>query len=618
MDLRQQSLGSKYLGDRKCQFSVWAPEKNSVELKIVSPATYSVRMLKDDDGYFKVTVDDVEPGSHYFFSVDDKKNLPDPASHFQPQGVHGPSEVVDHASFVWRDDQWRGIPFQELIIYELHVGTFTEEGTFEAIIPRLNALSEMGINAIELLPVSQFPGERNWGYDGVFPYAVQDSYGGPSGLKNLVNACHQKGIAVFLDVVYNHLGPEGNYFSQFAPYFTKKYSTPWGEALNFDGPYSDGVRFYFASNPAHWFENYHLDGLRVDAIHMVFDSGAVHFWELLNDNVKACQARLGRSLHLIAESDLNNPRIIQPTETGGYGFTAQWLDDFHHALYVVLDKKGKERYYDFGSIEQLAKAYKDGFVHSGEYVKFRKRKHGRSSSGINGNKFVVFNLNHDQAGNRIHGERLCVLIDFERLKIAATALLLSPYVPMLFMGEEYADPAPFYYFVSHSDAALVKAVQRGRKEEFKDYIDEGEPPDPQNPKTFHDSKLIWDKRNKGEHSIMLAWHKKLIGMRNEISVLKNFNKNDITPYVLGHAALVLHRQSACRKDHLLCMFNFSEHEIMYRIPTDLQRWVKILDSREKQWLKDQATTALMPSVISAEESVMILPLGVFVYRSNLF
>src|SRR5690606_411563 len=301
--------------------------------------------------------------------------------------------------------------------YELHVGTFTDEGTFDAIIPRLDDLLALGINALELMPVAQFPGERNWGYDGVFPYAVQNTYGGPDGLKRLVDACHAKGLAVFLDVVYNHVGPEGNFLSKYGPYFTNKYCTPWGDAINFDDAWCDGVREYFVNNALYWLEYFHIDGLRLDAVHMVFDNGAVHFWQYLADRVKQLQERLGRPLHLIAESDLNSPRVVNPPSVGGYGFTAQWLDDFHHALYVMLDRKGRERYADFGRLDQFAKALKEGFVHSGEFVKFRKRKHGASSAGIPGDRFVAFTQNHDQVGNRPLGERLSSLIDRERLKV---------------------------------------------------------------------------------------------------------------------------------------------------------------------------------------------------------
>ncbi len=487
------------------RFTVWAPLKEKMILHLVHPRDEKWEMTKDDEGYWQITVEDLPAEALYFFMPDGEKDYPDPASAFQPQGVHGPSAVVDHSLYQWKDNEWKGLPLEELIIYELHVGTFTKEGSFEAIIPRLDELKATGINALELMPVAQFPGNRNWGYDGVYPYAVQNSYGGPQGLKKLVDACHQKGLAVILDVVYNHLGPEGNYLPLFGPYFTNHYHTPWGDAINYDGEWSDGVRHYFSNNALYWLEHFHIDGLRLDAIHAVFDFGAVHFWELLHEQVQQLRQKLGRQFYLIAESDLNSPRVVKPLSEGGFGFDAQWLDDFHHALYKLLNKEDKERYYDFGRMPQLAKALTDGFVHSGdEWVTFRKRRYGASSAGVPGNKFIVFNQNHDQIGNRALGERLSMLVSFEKLKLAAAVLLLSPYIPMLFMGEEYGDDTPFYYFVSHSDPALVEAVRKGRREEFKDFGFTSEPPDPQNEKTFNDSKIHWEKRTQGEHSHLIA------------------------------------------------------------------------------------------------------------------
>ncbi|MCC9136085.1 malto-oligosyltrehalose trehalohydrolase [Pontibacter silvestris] len=455
-----KKVGAEYQEDGHCAFTVWAPQKESMTLHLIHPKEHKVEMQKDKYGYFKVELTDIQPGTKYFFMPDGETDYPDPASNYQPEDVHGPSQVVNHSAYAWQDTNWRGLPFKDLVLYELHVGTFTKEGTFEAIIPLLNDIAETGINAIELLPVSQFPGNRNWGYDGVYPYAVQASYGGPDSLKKLVDACHTSGIAVFLDVVYNHLGPEGNYFAKYGPYFTDQYCTPWGDALNFDGAWSDGVREYFSNNPLYWFEHYHLDGLRLDAIHTVYDTGAVCFWELTHNKKEELEQKLGRPLHMIAESDLNSPKVVKAPEVGGYGFTAQWLDDFHHALYVLLHQEGQKYYEDFGQMEQLAKAYTDGFVHSGEYVGFRKRKHGASSVGVPSDKFVVFTQNHDQVGNHVGSLRLSSLIDFERLKLGAAAIILAPYVPMLFMGDEYAEEAPFYYFISHSDTDLIKAVKR--------------------------------------------------------------------------------------------------------------------------------------------------------------
>jgi maltooligosyltrehalose trehalohydrolase len=436
------------------KFRVWAPERRAMTLVLVPgqsiPRAEGERrlpMTRDEHGYWEVETDDAGGGTQYFFAPDDSEEVyPDPASNYQPEGVYGPSEVVDHGAFSWNDGDWRGLPFEELIFYEVHVGTFTAGGTFASAIERLDDLVELGVNAIELMPVAQWSGDRNWGYDGVFLYAVQNTYGGPEGMKRLVDACHRRGIAVFLDVVYNHIGREGNCLEQYGPYFTDKYQTPWGKAMNFDGAWSDGVRDLVTENVLYWAEQYHLDGLRLDAIHEMYDRNAVTIWDRLYEAVKGWQRRAGRRLWLVAESDGNDPRVVRPPGTGGRGFDGQWLDDFHHALYVFLDPKGWRYYRDFGTIDQLAKAFSEGFVHSGEYVKFRHRVHGASSAGISGDHFVVFNQNHDLPGNRPGGERLSVLTDVASLKLAAAALLLSPYVPMLFMGEEYGRKRPFISF----------------------------------------------------------------------------------------------------------------------------------------------------------------------------
>ncbi|MGA0557961.1 malto-oligosyltrehalose trehalohydrolase [Larkinella sp. VNQ87] len=611
------SVGATYTGEGRCVFTVWAPEKESMTLHLVHPTDRRIPMPRVDREYFRVELTDIQPGVQYFFRPNDEADYPDPASHCQPEGVHGPSEVVDQAGFTWTDQSWRGLPFRDLILYELHVGTFTPEGTFEAIIPRLDALAETGINALELLPICQFPGSRNWGYDGVFPYAVQNSYGGPEGLKKLVDACHARGMAVFLDVVYNHVGPEGNYFGHFGPYFTERYCTPWGEALNFDGDYADGVRDYFANNPVHWFEHYHIDGLRFDAIHEVFDRSAISIWELIHHNVRQLEQRLGRSLHLVAESDLNNPRVVKRPDGGGYGFSAQWLDDFHHALYTMVDKAGRERYADFGRMEQLAKAYTDGFVMSGEYAPFRKRKFGASSAGISGEHFVAFNLNHDQVGNRVGGERLCQLIDFEQLKVSAAALLLAPYVPMLFMGEEYADRTPFFYFVDHSEEALIRAVKEGRKAEFAAFGGEQEPLDPFDPETFINSRPQWEKRTTGQHRIILDWHRTLIGMRRTEPVLQNFAKTDIRATVLGQAGLVLDRQTPDGQEHLLCLLNFSDGAVSYTLPTWLDSYQKLLDSKESQWLETaESKGEPLPDQPVPGQTVTLSPSSATVYKAR--
>ncbi|HXO75203.1 MAG TPA: malto-oligosyltrehalose trehalohydrolase, partial [Puia sp.] len=446
-----------------------------------------------------------------------------------------------------------------------HVGAFTREGSFEAIIPRLPQLASLGINALELMPIAQCPGQRNWGYDEAFLYAVQDSYGGPEGLKRLVDACHRQGIAVFLDVIYNHVGREGNILDQFGPYFSDKYHTPWGKAFNFDGAWSDGVRDFIIDNALYWAGQYHIDGLRLDAIHEIFDRNAATIWDQLHDSVKSWQQQNGRSFYLIAESDTNSPRTVRPTSSGGLGFDAQWLDDFHHSLYVLLDPNGRRHYEDFGRLDQLAKAYTEGFVHSNEYVRFRHRRHGASSAGIPGDKFIVFNQNHDIPGNRPGGERLSVLIDLPRLKLAAAAVLLSPYIPMLFMGEEYGEKAPFYFFSDYSDPEIIRGLS-SRQQQFASFNFDGNPRDPQLEQTFTASRLNWDQRTEGEHATLLEWHRQLITLRRSHPLLKDCSKNNFRADLLGIQGLALYRHSADQTEYLLCLLNFSPDPLTASVP----------------------------------------------------
>jgi maltooligosyltrehalose trehalohydrolase len=587
----------------KRTFTVWAPEKETMVLHLVYPTEQQLPMQKGARGYFSVTVPDAEPGCRYYFIPEGEEDTPDPRSHYQPEGVHGPSEVVDHEAYAWQDVEWKGLPFKDLVFYELHVGSCTPEGTFEAMIPLLDDLVDTGINAIELMPVNQFPGARNWGYDGVYPYAVQNSYGGPEGLKKLVDACHQKGIAVFLDVVYNHLGPEGNYLARFGPYFTGKYHTPWGDAINFDGEWSDEVKEYFAGNMLYWFTHYHIDGLRADAVHEVYDRGTPHFWPFCQQQVHQLQQSLGRPLYLVAESDLNSPHVVKQPAAGGWGFHAQWLDDFHHALYVLLDKKGKKYYEDFGRMQQLVKSFKEGFVHSGEYVAFRKRRHGASSAGISGDHFLVFNQNHDIIGNRPGGERWSVLLSFEQLKLAAAAVLLSPYVPLLFMGEEYGEEAPFYFFADHSDESLRASLREGRKKEFEAFHWDKEPPDALEEAVFQQCKLQWQKRSEGRHKLLLNWHKQLIALRRSHPLLSNLDKNNIYITQLGEEGFVLHRQDDRGLQHLLCLFNFSDRALAYTLPPQTNGWRRLLDSLE-----------LSPVTVKSGADLVLFPFSVMVYE----
>jgi len=479
-------------GKSRFLFRVWAPFCSQVELKLlgVDGATL-IGMKKDPEGYFTTEVCGVSSGARYFYVLDGQKDRPDPASRFQPEGVHGPSCVVDPDKYSWKDRNWKGMALRDMVFYEAHVGTFTAGGTFASAAKKIPYLKRLGITCLELMPVAQFPGERNWGYDGVQIYAVQNSYGGPKELKRLIDECHRQGIAVCLDVVYNHLGPEGNYLHDYGPYFTRKYHTPWGDAVNYDDQHSDHVRRFVIENALYWVREFHADALRLDAIHGIYDFGAKHILDELNERVQGLAKELRRPVHVIAESDLNDSRIIRPHKQGGYGLAGQWSDDFHHAVHTVLTGERQGYYEDFGKTEDIVKAVEDGFVYDGTYSPFRKRRHGNSVKDLPKEKLVVCTQNHDQVGNRAFGDRLSALVGWDRQKTAAALLLLSPATPLLFMGQEYGERAPFQYFVDHSDPDLIRAVQEGRKREFAAF-GWGDVPDPESKKTFLDSKLTWN------------------------------------------------------------------------------------------------------------------------------
>jgi maltooligosyltrehalose trehalohydrolase len=594
--------GANYLGNGNCQFIVWAPLLNRVTLKMVWPQERTISLTQDNYGYWQAIAVGVYPGARYLYAVGEGVERPDPASNFQPEGVHGPSAVIDHRGFEWRDGNWPGLPLAEMIIYELHVGAFTPEGSFDAAVERLDDLNALGVNALEIMPVAQFPGWRNWGYDGVYPYAVQNSYGGPAGLKRLVDACHRHGMAVILDVVYNHLGPEGNYLSNFAPYFTEKYKTPWGNALNFDGPYSYGVRDYFIENAIHWFEHYHIDGLRLDATHAIPDHGAKHFLQELSEAVAAFSSRHGRKHCLIAESDLNDKRITAPIDAGGYGLDAQWGDDFHHSLRTLLTGEDQGYYEDYGRIEHLAKAYREGYVYAGQYSPHRKCMHGSSSKELPARSFVVFSQNHDQVGNRMLGERLAALTSFEAQKLAAFAVLMSPYVPLFFMGEEYGEPAPFLYFISHEDEALVRAVRDGRKAEFAAFKWQGAPPDPQSSQTFQKSKLNWERRSERKHKTMLAFYSRLIHLRKNISALANLNKDTLEVLALSDEVMLLRRWDD--QSQIACVMNFAVVATKVAAEFPGGDWERLLDSADEAW---DGSGSAIPQVVPAGSQLTLSP-----------
>jgi maltooligosyltrehalose trehalohydrolase len=496
------------------RFRVWAPLADRVQLAL-GEARHP--MAPGERGWWSVDMPATGAGTDYAFVLDGGAPLPDPRSPWQPQGVHGPSRLVDQAAFHWTDTSWQAPPLASAVIYELHVGTFTSAGTFAAVIERLEHLRNLGITHVELMPVAECPGTRGWGYDGVDLWAPHHAYGGPEGLKLLVDACHGRGLAVMLDVVYNHLGPAGNYLGRFGAYFTDRYRTPWGDAVNFDGPGSDEVRRFVCDNALMWLRDYHLDGLRIDAVHAIVDTSAMHILEQLAEEVDTLEAELGRHLVLIAESDLNDPRLVRPRAAGGYGLDAQWADDIHHALHAILTGERDGYYADFGTLADLAKALERAFVYDGRYSAFRRRRHGRAPVGLSGPRFVACLQNHDQVGNRARGERMSHLVGVERLKVGTGLLLTAPFIPLLFQGQEWAASAPFQYFTDHEDPELGVAVREGRRSEFAAFGWKAEDiPDPQALETFARSKLDWSEPGREPHASVLDWHRQLIRLRREL------------------------------------------------------------------------------------------------------
>jgi maltooligosyltrehalose trehalohydrolase len=484
-------------------------------------------MSKVGGGWFAVETE-APPGASYGFSLDGGAPLPDPRSSHQPDGVHGLSRLVDPAAFSWSDGGWRGGDLAAAVIYELHIGTFSAEGTFDGAIQHLENVVDLGATAIELMPVAEFPGARGWGYDGVDLYAPKHSYGGPEGLKRLVDACHARGLAAVLDVVYNHLGPDGNHLDAFGPYFTERFSTPWGAAVNFDDRGSDEVRAFVIDNATSWLRDYHLDGLRLDAVHAILDISAFHVLEELAARVAELQSELGRPLWLIAESDLNDPRVVSPTSQGGYGLDAQWSDDFHHALHATLTGERSEYYADFEPGVDLATALRETFVYRGQHSAYRDRRHGRGADHVPPQRFIGYMQDHDQVGNRAMGERSAALMSRGRLYVAAALVLLGPAVPMLFAGEEWAATTPFLYFTDHQDPALGEAVSAGRRREFAAFgWPEEDVPDPQAGSTFERSRLDWSEREKPPNRALLDWHRRLVALRRSEASFAEAPRDDI-------------------------------------------------------------------------------------------
>ncbi len=576
-------VGASCLHGGGVRFHVWAPRCRSVAVHVVGPVPQEpAGMAPVGGGWFELTLETLREGARYVYVLDGQRERPDPASRAQPDGVHGPSEVVDTGVFAWTDEGWRGLALRDMVIYELHVGTFTSEGTFDAVIPRLERLRDLGVTAVELMPVASFPGSWNWGYDGVALFAPQRTYGGPAGLQRLVDACHGAGLAVVLDVVYNHLGPEGNYLGEFGPYFTDRYRTPWGQAINYDGDDSREVRDFFIANALYWIREYHIDSLRLDAIHGIFDASPVHILRELNDAVERLAHGLDRIVPVVAESDLNDRRVIDPVRRDGYGLAGQWSDDFHHCLHTLLTGERNGYYADFGSLKQLAKAYTDGFVYDGQHSSFRGRSHGTPTRDVPADQFVVCAQNHDQVGNRAKGERLSSLVDFEALKLAASAVLLAPCIPLFFMGEEYGERAPFLFFTDFGDPALRAAVSRGRREEFTAFGWTGEVPDPQDPSSFTRSKSDWSLQIQEPHCWLWQYYRTLLALRREHRVLGAVGKRHLDAREAGERTLLLHRRGPGGAAAFFVL-HFAPEASTLRLRVPPGPWRRLVDTAEERF-----------------------------------
>ena len=493
------------------RFRLWAPNAGKVSVQV---AGQKFPLSKNSGGWWEADVDPAHPGIDYAYFLDDQDlALPDPRSPWQPDGVHSPSRLLDHAAFPWTDAHWEAPPLSSAVMYELHIGTFTPEGTLDAAQTKLDYLRDLGITHLQLMPVNAFPGIQGWGYDGVDLFAPHEPYGSPDALKRFVDACHARWLAVLLDVVYNHLGPDGNYLAKFGPYFTAAHHTPWGDAVNFEDRGSHEARRFFCDNALLWLRDYHFDGLRLDAVHAYTDRSAINFMEQLAAEVRALEAHTGRSYVVIAESDLNDPRLVTAIEAGGYGLDAQWSDDFHHALFAVLTGDRGGYYADFGALADLAKSLREVFVYDGRYSLYRDRIHGRPVRNLPASRFLGYAQNHDQVGNRAKGDRLSTIVNPGRAKIAAALVLTAPFVPMLFQGEEWAASSPFQFFTNHNPE-LGKLVSAGRRKEFAAFgWNPADIPDPQSPATFQHSKLNWDERTQPPHADMLDWYRRLIALR---------------------------------------------------------------------------------------------------------
>ena len=598
-------VGAQLNENGQCSFTVWAPFCNSVSVVVSSSKDAAWPMQKGEMGYWSATVNDIQPGTEYWYKLNNDILRPDPASRRQPDSVHGASAVADN-NFNFTDDGWTGIDLADMIIYELHTGTFTAEGSFQGIISKLDHLQQLGITAIEIMPIAQFPGPRNWGYDGVFPFAIHNTYGSTHDLKQLVNTAHRHGIAVILDVVYNHAGPEGNYLQDYGPYFTGKYKTPWGNSMNFDDGYCDAVRNYFIQNALMWLDEFRIDGLRLDAVHAIYDFSARHIMEELTEQVRLLEKQTSRKKILIAELDINNPRYITPVEQGGYGMDAQWVDEFHHALHVLLTGEKSGYYEDFGGVDMLARSLQLSYVYVGQYSPHRKKRFGVIPKDTSYNQFIAFTQNHDQVGNRLMGDRLTATLSVEALKLAAAALLLSPHVPLLFMGEEYGEKNPFLYFTSHTDEQLIALLCEGRRNEFAAFNWQGEVPNPQEEALFHQSMLSW---KTDDMPGMLDFYKHLIAFRKTRPAMTNFARDNAVQQISIYNN-VLYFERHGNNDMVAIYLHFGQRPetLVNEHPVPLK---KLFDSSDELW---QGPGSPVPDCINKGQSFSLNPLSAVVFE----
>ncbi|MGB3064350.1 malto-oligosyltrehalose trehalohydrolase [Sphingobacterium thalpophilum] len=580
------------------QVRVWAPFATSVSCVLGSQLT--IPLQKEEYGYWYAESQDLRQGCLYRINIDGQE-YPDPASLSQPEGVHGPSEIID-LSFPWTDRDYQPSRQSDFIIYELHVGTFTEKHDFAGAMERLPHLKDLGITAIEIMPIAQFSGDRNWGYDGVFPFAVHNSYGGAVGLQRFVDACHQLDIAVILDVVYNHLGPEGNYFPEFGPYFTDKYHTPWGQAINYDDRLNHGTRDMVLANVRMWFEDFHIDALRMDAVHAIKDFSPVHILQAIRQQTDEIIAATGKPRYLFVECDLNDRRFLEPLVKNGFAMDAQWLDEFHHALRVAVGEARRGYYEEFDGIGHLAKAYETAYVYDGCYSTHRQKFFGSKADGLPGKQFIVFSQNHDQVGNRMLGERSTVLYKDPIPKLLALAVFVSPFIPLIFMGEEWGTKKPFQYFVSHCSSELVKAVREGRRKEFAEFHTGNEVPDPQDRATFEGSVLDWKEPDSSKHRSYLAYYRALINFRKTNPVFKNIQREEMqASYVHEQSLLMLRIEKEGVR--LLVVMNFSDRDQQISV-SDMPQWQRIFDTDQGADINGESQFKQFEDTIAAWSGVV--------------